>query len=79
MVFIFSESGLSYIERLMYKGAIGIFYSDTLSGILAYILFAFFSVMAFVGILCTLKAIITGIAKKISAKRSPYKYYNRNK
>lgn len=79
MTFIFSETGLSYIERLMYKGAIGIFYSDTLSGILAYILFAFFTLMAIIGTFCTLKAIITGIIKIIDAKRSPYKYYKRRK
>ena len=40
MRFIISETGWDYLERLMYRGCIGLFYETTLQGMLAYIIFA---------------------------------------
>ena len=75
MTFIFSESGWSYLERMTYRGAIGIFYNDTLSGVLAYLLFALICIMAIIGIIATIKFLGTFLFKAATGKRGAYRYY----
>ena len=55
MKFIFSESGWSYLERLTYRGVIGLFYDSTLTGLASYLVFALFSVLALIGAFTVLK------------------------
>lgn len=64
MKFIWSESGLQYLERLTYRGAIGLFYDTTLEGMLAYFVFALFVVFALIGLCTTMKWLFNRKTKK---------------
>lgn len=64
MKFIIGESGWSFLERMTYRGAIGIFYESTLDGVLAYIVFGLFCIFAVVGLVTVLKTIFFGRPKK---------------
>ena len=64
MKIIIGESGWSMIERLAYRGAIGIFFRDTLSGVLAYALFGLICLFATIGVIATIKFIISRLLKK---------------
>lgn len=55
MKFIISETGWDYLERLMYRGCIGLFYETTLQGMLAYIIFGLLMLFAIIGIISTVK------------------------
>lgn len=55
MRFIISETGWDYLERLMYRGCIGLFYETTLQGMLAYIIFALFVLFAVIGVVTTIR------------------------
>ena len=55
MKFIISETGWDYLERLMYRGCIGLFYETTLEGMLAYLIFALFVLFAVIGLICTIR------------------------
>lgn len=50
-----AEDFWGWLDRATYKGAIGIFYNDTWSGVLAYILLGLLVLFAFIGIIATLK------------------------
>jgi hypothetical protein len=52
-----AEDGWGWLERLTYKGAIGIFYNDTWSGVLAYAIFALVALFAVIGFFSVLKFI----------------------
>lgn len=53
MKFIISETGWDYLERLMYRGCIGLFYETTLEGMLAYLIFGLFVLFAVIGVIAT--------------------------
>lgn len=55
MKFIISETGWDYLERLMYRGCIGLFYETTLQGMLAYIIFGLLMLFAVIGVISTVK------------------------
>ena len=55
MKFIISETGWDYLERLMYRGCIGLFYETTLQGMLAYLIFALVMIFAVIGIMSTVR------------------------
>ena len=69
MKFIIGEGLGSLIERLSYHGVIGIFYKDTLWGVLAYITFALICFFAVIGICATLKWLFfRGNKKKMTSE-----------
>lgn len=49
------ETGWGWLERATYRGAIGLFYEDTLSGLLAYLIFGLICLFAIIGIFSLLK------------------------
>lgn len=57
MKFIISETGWDYLERLMYRGCIGLFYETTLQGMLAYLIFGLMMLFAVIGFVCTVRAL----------------------
>ena len=50
-----AENFQGWLDRASYKGAIGIFYDSTWSGVLAYILFALLSILAIIGLITVVK------------------------
>ena len=59
MKFIISETGWDYLERLMYRGCIGLFYETTLQGMLAYIIFGLLLLFAVIGIITAIHLAIS--------------------
>ena len=80
MKFIISETGWDYLERLMYRGCIGLFYETTLQGMLAYLIFGLLMLFAVIGFVCTVRALfgkIFTLAKyrnTFSYKHAHHKY-----
>lgn len=68
MKFIIGEGGFNWLERISYRGAIGIFYNSTWAGLLTYIIFAAVCILAIIGLI----AVIKTIGKKKTSK-DPYK------
>ena len=58
------EGGLGWLERATYRGAIGIFYENTLYGLLAYLIFGIICILAIIGLLTVLKWLFFGRKKK---------------
>lgn len=58
------EGGMAWLERATYRGAIGIFYNDTLHGILTYLIFGIICLLAIIGLFTVLKWIFFGRKKK---------------
>ena len=58
MGFIIGEDLNALLQRITYRGCIGIFYNSTIGGILAYILFGLFSLLAVIGLLTALHFLI---------------------
>lgn len=64
MKFIFGgEDWIGYLERLTYDGAIGIFYKDTFSGLLAYLIVIAIAILAIIGLFTVLKWLLVGKKK----------------
>lgn len=71
MKFFFGgESGIAYLERLTYDGVIGVFWDNTLSGLLAYLLAVLLFLFAIIGVISTLKFLFTKLFMK--KKKSKY-------
>lgn len=66
MKFIIGEGGWSWLERASYRGAIGLFYDDTLGGVLAYLIFAVVAILAVIGLFTVLKWLFFGRKHKES-------------
>lgn len=64
MKFLIGEGGMSYLERLSYRGVIGLFYDNTLTGILAYLIFGVICILTIIGFLTVLKWLFFGRRKK---------------
>lgn len=64
MKFICGDDLMSILERLTYRGAIGLFYDSTLTGMLAYLLFGLLCLFAAIGLFATLKWLFTRKKKK---------------
>ena len=64
MRFIIGEDGWTYLERLSYRGVIGIFFEDTLSGILSYLIFGLVCIFTIIGIIATIKFLFFGSHRK---------------
>ena len=68
MKFIIGESGWSWLERATYRGTIGLFYDNTLGGILAYLIFGIVAILAIVGFFTVLKWLFFRRKRKESAE-----------
>lgn len=64
MKFLIGESGWSWLERATYRGAIGLFYEDTLGGLLAYLIFCVVCILSLIGLWTVLKTILFGFPTK---------------
>lgn len=64
MKFIIGEGWESVLDRLTYRGIIGIAYENTLTGLLAYLIFGLICVLAVIGLFTVLKWIFFGRNKK---------------
>lgn len=71
MKFIIGEGGWSYLDRLSYRGVIGIFFDNTWTGLLSYIIVAAILILAVIGLI----AVFKGLFKKKS--KDPYKEWIR--
>lgn len=54
MTLLIGENGWSLLERITYRGTIGLFYNTTWQGIQAYIIFGLLCLFALIGIICTI-------------------------
>ena len=66
-LFIGGEDWYSFFERMTYDGVIGIFYKDTWSGVLAYMIVGLICLLAVVGLI----SIISKIFRPKKSKMSP--------
>lgn len=64
MKFLIGEGGWSWLERATYRGAIGLFYEDTLGGLLAYLIFGVICILSLIGLWTVLKVILFGFPTK---------------
>ena len=64
MKFIMGEDWVSLLDRISYRGVIGLAYESTLDGVLAYIIFGLFCIFAIIGFITVLKVLFFGRAKK---------------
>ena len=64
MKFMIGEGGWSYLERVAYRGVIGLFYESTWEGVLAYLIFGLFCIFAVIGLVTVFKWIFSGKSKK---------------
>ncbi len=69
MKFLIGEGGESYLEKLTYRGIIGLLYGTTWQAILAYIIFGLFCILAAIGLGTVLKWIFSGLTKKSKSKK----------
>lgn len=71
MKFLIGEGGWSYLERLAYRGFVGILYDNTWTGVLTYIILALVVILALIGLFTVLRWIFGG--KKKNKSKDPYK------
>lgn len=64
MKFIIGEGLLSQFERALYRGGIGIFYDNTWGGVLAYIIFGVFCILAIIGLITIISFFFSRKGKK---------------
>lgn len=64
MKFFIGEGSWSWLEWAQYRGAIGLFYQDTLGGLLAYLIFSLICVLSLIGLWTVIKGIIFGFSSK---------------
>lgn len=64
MKFIMGEDWISLLDRISYRGVIGLAYESTWDGVLAYIIFGLFCVFAIIGLITVLKFLFFGRTKK---------------
>lgn len=65
MKLIIGESGWSWLERITYRGAIGLFYDSTWGSVLTYLIFGIICILAVIGFITVLKLLFFR-GKKIS-------------
>ena len=73
MKFIINEGGRIHFNYEAYHGVIGIFYDSTWSGVLTYLIFGLICIFTIIGIIATLKFVLTKLLfgkKKTEVKDS---------
>lgn len=66
MKLIIGEGGWNLLERISYHGCIGIFFSDTWTGLLAYIIFGAICIFAVIGFISVIALIFHPRKKRMS-------------
>ncbi len=61
------ETGWAFLERMTYDGAIGIFYNNTIGGIVAFLIFVLMCILSLIGLISVFKWLF-GRKKKKSKK-----------
>ena len=79
MRFIISETAWQYIERLRYRGAIGLFYETTFQGLFAYIIALIFAVLALIGLVTVIKKLFGRKKKESGYEKWEKEYYGKKK
>lgn len=69
-IFIGGEDWYSFFERMTYDGVIGIFYKDTLNGILTYIIVALLCILAVIGLITVIRLIFRPLFRPKKSKMS---------
>ncbi len=64
MKFFIGEGDWSWLEWARYRGTIGLFYEDTLGGLLAYLIFGLVCVLSAIGLWVVVKTIVFGLPTK---------------
>lgn len=64
MKFFIGEGDWSWLEWAQYRGAVGLFYEDTLGGLLTYIIFALICVLSAIGLYEVIKTFLFGFPTK---------------
>lgn len=64
MKFFIGEGSWNWLEWAQYRGAIGLFYQDTLGGLLAYLIFGLICVLSLIGLWTVIKGILFGFSSK---------------
>ena len=78
MKFLIGEGGWSYLERVSYRGVIGLFFDSTWTGVLSYFLFGLFCILAVIGLVVVLRA-LPGLIKPKSAYEKWEKAYKKER
>lgn len=78
-VFLGGEGFWQWLERATYRGAIGLFYKDTLTGILAYAIVIIIAILAIIGLISVIGWIISHPKKKKSKMNSGEKWLKTGK
>lgn len=79
MKFIIGEGLGNQLERLEYRGSIGLFYTDTLGGVLCYIVFGLLCILAVIGLFTVGKWLIHLIAGMRHRNESAYEKWERER
>lgn len=58
------EGGLGWLERMTYRGAIGIFYTSTWEGVLTYLIVGLVAILAVIGLITVVKSLFAHKEKK---------------
>lgn len=78
MKFIIGEGALSVLERLAYRGGIGLYFTNTLTGVLAYAIFGIVCILSLIGLFTVLGFLLSGGIKSIKKWReTPGEYWRR--
>lgn len=64
MKFLIGEGDLRWLEWAQYRGAVGLFYEDTLGGVLTYLVFGLVCILSAIGLYVVLKTILFGFPTK---------------
>jgi len=75
MKFIIGEGAINMIERMGYRGAVGLFFSNTLGGVRSYLIFGLVCIFTVVGFITVMSWLLSGSIKKW--KETPGEYWRR--
>lgn len=62
-----AETGWGWLERATYRGAIGLFYDDTWSGLLAYLIVGLICLLAVIGLITVIRLIFRPRKRKMTS------------
>lgn len=76
MTFLIGESGWDWLERATYRGGIGMYYNTTWGGVLTYLVFGLICLFTIIGVITTLKFIVSLLFGK-KKKEDPHQKWLR--
>ena len=78
MQFIMGEGIYDQLERLFYRGGIGLYYETTWGGMLAYLIFGLICIFTVIGMIATIKWLFSQGHRR-REKKNPFKEYMRTR